>query len=73
MSSISLLGRSTQDYADAAALGVHITENYNLFQGDKVFEENPFEHLHNEIYILRGRSGEPVAHMPVSLVKASWR
>ena len=72
MSPTSLLGRSTYTYADAAALGAHITNNYSLLQGVKVFKENPFEHLYHEVYILRGRHDEPVAHWPVSQVLVSW-
>lgn len=66
MSPISSLRHSTHDYAAAATLGVHIIDNHSLFQGDKIFEENLLEHLYDEIYILRGRNGEPVAHWPVS-------
>lgn len=68
MSPLSLLGHSTQDYADAAALGMHICNNHSLFEGDELFEENPIDHLDDQVYILRGGNGEPIAHMPVSRI-----
>lgn len=64
MSPISLLGHSDQIYADAAALGIHIPDNNSLFEGDDLFDKTPLEDLHDQVYMLRGCSGEPVAHMP---------
>lgn len=64
MLTISSLWYSTKNYGDAATLAIHISDDHNLFEGDKLFEETPFEDLYDQVYILRGYSGEPVAHMP---------
>lgn len=72
MSPISLLGRSAQIYADAAALGIHIPTNHSLFEGDELYDKTLLEDLRDQVYMLRGCSGEPVAHMPVSQIQASW-
>ena len=68
MSSISLLGRSTEIYADAAAFGIHIFDNHSLFEGEELFEGNPIEDLYDQVYTLRRWTGEPIAHMPVSRI-----
>lgn len=73
MSPISLLGRATQVYADAAALGIQISNNHSLFGGDDLLDENPIDDLHDQIYILRGYCGEPIAHMPVRRVPVRGR
>ena len=73
MSPISLLGRAIQVYADAAALGIQITNNHSLFGGDNLLEEDPIDDLYNQVYILRGYSGEPIAHIPVSRVPVLGR
>ena len=65
---ISLFGRSTEIYADAAAFGIHMSDNHSLFEGDKLFEENPIEDLYDQVYILRACTGEPIAYMPVSRI-----
>ncbi|KAF6218119.1 hypothetical protein HO133_006077 [Letharia lupina] len=64
MSPISLLGRSAQIYADAAALGIDIPTNHSLFEGGELFDKTLLEDLRDQVYMLRGCSGEPVAHMP---------
>ncbi|CAF9930154.1 MAG: hypothetical protein ALECFALPRED_004538 [Alectoria fallacina] len=66
MSSISLLGRSTEIYADAAAFGIHIFDNHSLFEGEELFEGNPIEDLYDQVYTLRRWTGEPIAHMPMN-------
>ena len=68
MSSIALLGRSTEIYSDAAAFGIHIFDNHSLFEGDELFEGNPIEDLYDQVYTLRRWTGEPIAHMPVSRI-----
>lgn len=68
---ISLLRRSTRDYADAAALGIIIFNNHSLFEGDELFEEDLSEELYEQVYILRGYDGEPIAHMPVNRIQLS--
>lgn len=73
MLTISSLWYSTKNYGDAATLAIHISDDHNLFEGDKLFEETPFEDLYDQVYILRGYSGEPVAHMPVSQIQVPWR
>ncbi|CAD6586676.1 MAG: hypothetical protein ASARMPREDX12_002487 [Alectoria sarmentosa] len=66
MFSTSLLGRSIEIYADAAASGVHISDNHCLFEGDELFEGNPVEDLYDQVYTLRGCTGEPIAHLPMN-------
>lgn len=73
MFTISSLGYSIKHYGDAATLGIHISDNHNLFKGDEFFEETLFEDLYDQVYILRGYNDEPVAHMPVSQIQVSWR
>lgn len=66
MSPISLPRRSTQIYADATAFGVHISNNHSLFEGGELFEESPIDDLYDQVYVLRGYNGEPIAHMPMN-------
>ena len=67
-----LFGLSAQTYADATALGAQIRHKSNLLKGDELFEANPVEDLHEEVYVLRGDHGEPIAHMPVSQIQIPW-
>ena len=63
---ISSISRSIQIYADAAALGIHTSNNHGLFEDDELFEENLVDDGHEQVSIRRGGSREPIAHMPVS-------